>query len=115
PAPSARGGAPDTARRPTAAAMNCDDAGGRIGEGYKGTNGLGHDKDLRKMSSRLTCADPGRGSQVLPGCGLRSLSFQWPRSHHLACLALTQNDILGLWRAPTSGLSSPFRARAARA
>ena len=35
--------------------MNCDDAGGRaldkkgdmIGEGHKGTSGLGHDKDLR--------------------------------------------------------------------
>src|SRR5215813_2872986 len=48
-------GAPmDAARRP-AASMNCDDARGRaldkkgdmIGEGHKGTSGLGHDKDLR--------------------------------------------------------------------
>src|SRR5262245_19141304 len=50
-------GAPvNAARGPTAAAMNCDDAGGCaldkygdvIGEGHKGTNGLGHDKDLRE-------------------------------------------------------------------
>src|SRR5262249_2283450 len=48
-------GAPvDATRRPAATAMNCDDTGGHtldkygdmIGEGDKGTNGLGHDKDL---------------------------------------------------------------------
>jgi hypothetical protein len=69
--------------------MDCDDAGGRpldkygdvIGEGYKGTNGLGHDKDLRKMlRPHMACPfgsfywPDGRVGRMRPTCrgGLRA-------------------------------------------
>src|SRR5262245_40451002 len=66
----------DAARRP-AAAMNCDDARGRaldkkgdmIGEGHKGTTGLGHDKTSVMCSGRIWHARSAPSTGQMGGSG----------------------------------------------